>query len=152
MPGPLLFCYDGSDGSRSALRAAGELIAKPTDGFVLTVWQPAFVRLAVAGAFAPVGLANEAEIDEQEAKYAKEAAEAGARLAKEHGYDLTALAEPAAESVAHTVLEVADRLDVSLIVCGQRGRGPIRAALLGSVSHALAGHARRPVLIAPEGA
>jgi nucleotide-binding universal stress UspA family protein len=42
------------------------------------------------------------------------------------------------------------RSDAALVVCGQRGRGAIRSALLGSVSHALAAHAKRPVLIAPE--
>lgn len=151
MTGPVLFCYDGSDGSRAAMRAAGDLIGRPADGFVLSVWQPAYVRLAVAESFGSVPLTNEAEIDQQEAAFAQGAAEEGARLARERGFDLTALTEQARENVAHTILEVADRLDVALIVCGQRGRGAIRTALLGSVSHTLSAHARRPILIAPEG-
>ncbi len=56
------------------------------------------------------------------------------------------------QGVVEAILETADEVSARLIVCGQRGRGPIRAALLGSVSHALASHARRPVLIAPEAA
>jgi nucleotide-binding universal stress UspA family protein len=150
MPGPVLFCYDGSKGSRGALRSAGDLIARPSDGYVLTVWQPASLRLAFAGTFAPAVLSDEEEIDEQERSYAERVAEEGAKLAHDHGYDLTARVERAEQSVSHTIIETAAHLDVSLIVCGQRGRGALRTALLGSVSHALVSHTSRPILIAPE--
>jgi nucleotide-binding universal stress UspA family protein len=150
MAGPVLFCYDGSKGSQGALRSAGDLIARPSDGYVLTVWQPAALRFALAGAFSPAGLGDEGEIDEQEESYARQVADEGASLARDHGFDLSALVERAEQSVAHRILDVAQRLDVSLIVCGQRGRGPIRSVLLGSVSHALASHTVRPVLVAPE--
>lgn len=150
MPGPVLFCYDGSTGSRGAMRSAGDLIARPSDGFVLTVWQPATLRLTVAGAFAPAVLSDEEEIDEQERAYAQKVAEEGVKLGHDHGYDLTPLVERAGESVAHTIIETATRLNVSLIVCGQRGRGALRSALLGSVSHSLVAHAGRPILPAPE--
>ncbi len=150
MPGPILFCYDGSEGSRGALRSAGDLIARPSDGFVLTVWLPASLRLAVAGTFAPAVLSDEEQIDDQERSYAQRVAEEGVELGREHGYDLTALVERAGQSVSHTIIETAARLNVSLIICGQRGRGALRAALLGSVSHALAAHAGRPILLAPE--
>lgn len=42
----------------------------------------------------------------------------------------------------------ADR-DAELLVMGSRGRGPLRAALLGSTSHALAGEAPCPVVVVP---
>ena len=45
---PVLFCYDGSDGSKTALTAAAELI-KPADAVVLVVWTRAAVQLARAG-------------------------------------------------------------------------------------------------------
>jgi nucleotide-binding universal stress UspA family protein len=150
MPGPVLFCYDGSEGSRRALRSAGDLIARPSDGYVLTVWQPASLRLALAGTFAPAVLSDEAEMDEQEQSYAERVAEEGAQRGRDHGYDLKPLVERAVQSVSHTIIETAARLDVSLIVCGQRGLGPLRSALLGSVSHALVAHAGRPILLAPE--
>jgi nucleotide-binding universal stress UspA family protein len=54
------------------------------------------------------------------------------------------------QSVARTIDEIAEEIDAGLIVCGQRGRGSIGSALLGSTSHALAGHTKRPVLIAPQ--
>jgi nucleotide-binding universal stress UspA family protein len=147
--GPILFCYDGSTGSRSALQAAADLIIRPSDGYVLTVWQPVYLQLAAAGAFV-AGIPDEAEIDEQESAAAKAAADEGARLGKEHGFDLVPLTEQAQDGIAHTIMSVAERVQATLIVCGQRGRGPLRAALLGSVSHALSSHAHVPVLIAPE--
>lgn len=148
MDKPVLFCYDGSDGSKTALAAAAELI-KPTDAVVLAVWTPAAVQLAQAGSFI-VAIPNEGEVDEQEAASAQDIADEGAAGARGRGYDATARVAEATESVARTIAEVAQEIDAGLIVCGQRGRGPVTSALLGSVSHALAAHTKRPVLIAPQ--
>jgi nucleotide-binding universal stress UspA family protein len=145
---PVLFCYDGSDGSKTALGAAVELI-KPGDAVVLVVWTPAEVQLARAGSFL-VAIPNEGEIDEQEAARARQIAEEGAADARMRGYNASARIAQANESVAKTIDEVAQEIDAGLVVCGQRGRGPIGSALLGSVSHALAAHTKRPVLIAPQ--
>ena len=145
---PVLLCYDGSDGSKTALRAAVELI-KPADAVVLVVWTPAAVQLARAGSFL-VAVPNEGEIDEEEAARALQIAEEGAAGARSRGYNASARIAEANESVARTIDDVAEEIDAGLIVCGQRGRGPIGSALLGSVSHALAAHTKRPVLIAPQ--
>ncbi len=48
----MLFCFDGSDGSRGALRAAADLIDRPADAVVLTVWETIETQMALAGAFA----------------------------------------------------------------------------------------------------
>jgi nucleotide-binding universal stress UspA family protein len=144
----VLFCYDGSDGSKTALTAAVDVI-KPADAVVLVVWTPATVQLARAGSFV-VAVPNEGEIDEQEAATARHIAEEGAAGARTRGYNATARIEQANESVARTIDEVAQEIDARLVVCGQRGRGAIGSALLGSVSHALAAHTKRPVLIAPQ--
>ena len=145
---PVLFCHDGSEGSRTALAAAVELI-KPADAVVLVVWTPAVVQLARAGSFV-TAVPNEGEIDDEEAAAARQIAEEGAAGARERGYNASARIARATESVAKTIDEIAEEIDAGLIVCGQRGRGAIRSALLGSVSHALAAHAKRPVLIAPQ--
>ncbi len=149
MSRPVLFCYDGSDGSRAALSAAGELVKHHADAVVLTVWTPAVVSLVRAGSFV-TAVPNEGEIDEQEAAFAKRIAEEGAAGAREHGYNASPRIAQADSSVVATIGEFAREIDARLIVCGQRGRGPIRSALLGSVSHGLSGHAQRPVLIVPE--
>ena len=145
---PVLFCYDGSEGSKTALAAAVEVI-KPADAVVLAVWTPAALLLARAGSFV-VAVPNEGEIDEHEAASAREIAEEGAADAREHGYNASARIAQARESAAKTIDEIAQEIDAGLIVCGQRGRGAIGSALLGSVSHALAAHTRRPLLIAPQ--
>jgi len=145
---PVLFCYDGSDGSKTALGAVIELI-KPADAVVLVVWMPAAVQLARAGSFV-VAVPNEGEIDAQEADRARQIAEEGAAAARERGYNASARIAEANESVARTIDEIAQEIDAGLIVCGQRGRGALGSALLGSVSHALAAHTKRPVLIAPQ--
>jgi D-arabinose 5-phosphate isomerase GutQ len=72
MSKPVLFCSDGSDGSKTALTAAAEWI-KPSDAVVLTVWTRAEVQLARAGSFL-VAIPNEGEIDEQEAALAQQIA------------------------------------------------------------------------------
>jgi nucleotide-binding universal stress UspA family protein len=147
--GPVLFCFDGSDGSRGAMRAAAELIERPADAVVLTVWETIETQMALAGAFT-AGAVADADLDSDEEAFAKSVAEEGALRANEHGYKATAMTRQSLDGIAKAILDTADELSARLIVCGQRGRGPLRAALLGSVSHALASHTRRPVLIAPE--
>jgi len=144
---PVLFCYDGSEGSKTALRAAADLI-KPADAVVLVAWTPAAVQLARAGSFL-VDVPNEGEIDEHEAEAARGIAEEGAVAARARGYNASARVAQANESVARTIDQIAQEIDAGLVVCGQRGRGMLGSALLGSVSHALAMHTKRPVLIAP---
>jgi nucleotide-binding universal stress UspA family protein len=148
--GPVLFCFDGSEGSRSALRAAGRLIDRPAEAVVLTVWETIEAKLALAGGFAAGFPTDLGGLDEEEEASARSVAEEGARLASEHGYQAAPQIRQSYRGTSRTILEVADELSARLIVCGQRGRGAVRAALLGSVSHALASHTRRPVLIAPE--
>jgi nucleotide-binding universal stress UspA family protein len=146
---PVLFCYDGSDGSRSALRAAGELVTHPADAVVLVAWMSAVASLVRAGSFF-TAVPNEGEIDDEEAALAKRIAEEGAASAREHGYNASARVAQADISIVGTIGEIAEEIDAGLIVCGQRGRGAIRSTLLGSVSHGLSAHAKRPVLIVPK--
>ena len=76
--GPVLFCFDGSDGAREAMRAAGKLITRPVDAVVLTVWETIATRLALAGAFAAGITAGGADLDTEEESYARSVAEEGA--------------------------------------------------------------------------
>ena len=124
-------------------------ITQPADAVVLAVWMSAVVSLVRAGSFL-TAVPNEGEIDEQEAAFAKRIAEEGAAGAREHGFNASARIAQADSSVVGTIGEIAVEIDAALIVCGQRGRGAIRSAVLGSVSHGISAHAQRPVLIAPE--
>lgn len=80
-----------------------------------------------------------------------------ARLARRFGHALadaagaqlrqwTAVHEPARE-----IARAAADEHVDLVVCGSRGRGPLRSLLLGSVSEQLAGRVSCPVVIARNG-
>jgi len=145
----VLFCYDGSEGSKAALSAAVELVMHPADAVVLVVWTPIVVQLARGGSLL-AAVPNEGQMDEEEAAAAQRLADAGAEALRGRGYNAWARIAQANESVATTIREVAREIDAGLIVCGQRGRGALASAVWGSVSHQLSAHAERPVLIAPQ--
>lgn len=149
LTGPTLVCYDGSAGSRNALRSVGPVVAV-RDFVVLTVWQSLTTRLAATSGFALVVPDDEAELDAQEEAAAREAAEEGARRCREAGFTAAARVAESVAPVWETIVAVADEIDSALIVCGTRGRGSVQSALLGSTSLALLRHAHRPLLIAPE--
>jgi nucleotide-binding universal stress UspA family protein len=132
------------------MRAAADLINRPVDVVVLTVWETLATRLALAGAFAAGNTTGGADLDAEEESYARSVAEEGALRASEHGYKASAMIKESFDGIPRAILEAADEVSARLIVCGQRGRGPLRSALLGSVSHTLASHTRHPILIAPE--
>ena len=47
------------------------------------------------------------------------------------------------------IVDVADEINAAVIVVGSRGLNGLEEAIKGSVSHAVAEHAGRPVLIVP---
>jgi nucleotide-binding universal stress UspA family protein len=149
MARPVLLCYDGSEGSKAALSVAVDLVMHPADAVVLVVWTPIAVQLARGGSLL-AAVPNEGEMDDEEMAAAQRIADEGAAGATGRGYNASARIARANESVARTISEVAREIDARLIVCGQRGRGAIASAVLGSVSHQLSAHAKRPVLIAPQ--
>ena len=69
----------------------------------------------------------------------------GARRA---GFDAEARAT-IAPTTWQGIVDVADELDAAVIVVGSCGLGGLREFTRGSVSHDVATHARRPVLIVP---
>jgi nucleotide-binding universal stress UspA family protein len=149
MDKPVLFCYDGSAGSKAALSVAVELVMHPADAIVLVVWTPVAVQLARGGSLL-VAVPNEGQMDDAEIVAAQRLADAGAEGLRARGYSASARVAEASESVAETIGEIAREIDARLIVCGQRGRGAFASAVLGSVSHQLSAHAERPVLIVPQ--
>jgi nucleotide-binding universal stress UspA family protein len=75
-------------------------------------------------------------------------------LAREAGIEPSlevAVGETAAE-ITDAILGIAAGADADLIVVGSRGLGPMKQAVLGSVSHGVVTHAEIPVLVFKRGA
>lgn len=141
---PILICYDGSDDAQRAIDAAADLLG-PRRAVVLDVGPPLTTAESLA-VMAPVtpGAAFE-ELNEDDAR---QRARAGTELAQRAGF----VAEARAGLAAPTwegIVDAADEIDAALIVLGSRGLSGVRERFEGSVSHDVAEHAGRPVLIVP---
>jgi nucleotide-binding universal stress UspA family protein len=150
--GPVLFCFDGSVGSRTALATAAELLT-PRDAVVLTVWETIAMRLMAGGLNAGLGgtyVPDEGDLDRREEATARQAADQGAQAARLRGWEANARTEQAGMAVWLTVIQIADEIEASLIVCGARGLNRVKRAILGSVSEAVLHHSHRLTLISPQ--
>jgi nucleotide-binding universal stress UspA family protein len=145
----ILIAYDGSQDAKAAIQHAGDLMPG-TAMTVLTIWEPFATMLARTPAtLRPLAAVHDADdIDRQEANAAEESAKEGVQLARAAGLDATSLTTSLHGSVADTIIEQADRLDVDAIVVGSRGLTGM-ALLLGSVSLAIVQRADRTVVIVP---
>ena len=140
----ILICYDGSENAALAVDAAAALLG-PRDAVVLTV-APAMTfaeSMAATSSLVPGGAFEDLnEID------ARRRAEDGAERARRAGFEAEARAT-IASTTWQGIVDVADELDAAAIVIGSRGLAGVRELAHGSVSHEVATHARRPVLIVP---
>jgi nucleotide-binding universal stress UspA family protein len=142
--GQILVCYDGSKEAERAVDAAAALLGR-RHAVVLNVG-PAMTfaeGIAATSSVVPGGAFEDLNLAE-----ARRCAEAGATRGLRAGLD----AEPRATIAPTTwqgIVGVADEIDATAIVIGSRGLSGLREVARGSVSHDVAAHARRPVLIVP---
>ena len=147
---PLLLCYDGSPDSIEAIEVAGELIGGGP-ALVIHVWLPPSALMLAARIVAdshPLAPAI-AEFDEAAHKEAERIAAEGAEAASRVGFEAAPLTERAGHGVWRTIVKVADERDARAVIVGSHGRSAAASAVLGSVSHGVVNHCRRPVLVAP---
>jgi len=142
----IVVCYDGSDESKRAVEVAAALLGR-RHAVVLNV-APAMTL--VQSAAATPSLVPAGAFEDLNRADALTRAEAGAARARRAGLDAEARAT-IAQSTWQGIVEVADELDAAAIVIGSRGLNGFRELARGSVSHEVATHARRPVLIVPPG-
>jgi nucleotide-binding universal stress UspA family protein len=141
---PILICYDGSADSDRAIEAAAVLLG-PRRAVVVCV-EPTLTAAESVAAVSAVVPGN--AFEDLNTDSAMEKARAGAIRAREAGFE----AEPRAElgePVWESIVDVADEIDASVIVLGSRGLKGISEEFKGSVSHDVAEHAGRPVLVVP---
>jgi nucleotide-binding universal stress UspA family protein len=142
MAQPVLIAHDGSPASAAAIKVAGDLLG-PRPAVVVNVWGP-ILAAAPAGALP----ANLPELDSQLAEAAEKAAQEGARLASDAGFE----AEPRTASQTPAwlgIVSLAEELDAAAIVVGARGLSGFKSALLGSTSNGVVHHTKRPVIVIP---
>jgi nucleotide-binding universal stress UspA family protein len=145
---PVLLCYDGSAGSIHAIETAAALFPGRKT-IVLHVWSPIAVIAAAYGGMVSLPAYDDQVLQESALKIAA----AGARLAAANGLDARAeVTEVTFDGTARSILNAADRHDAGIIVLGARGLSAFKSMLLGSVSHSVAQHAHRPVLVVPPAA
>jgi nucleotide-binding universal stress UspA family protein len=141
---PILICYDDSESARHAIDAAAALLPNRR-AVVLDVGPP----LTVAESFAVIApVTPGAAFEGLNEDDARQRARVGAERARAAGFEAEArstLGSPTWEGIT----DIADEIDAAVIVMGSRGLTGAREAFEGSVSHQVAEHANRPVLIVP---
>jgi nucleotide-binding universal stress UspA family protein len=146
--GPVLLCYDGSEGARHAIEVAGVLL-KNHEARVFHSWESWTARTpslvgAVSGSVA--GMAR--ELDEIGEEQSSDLVDAGCGVAAEAGFRALPVSGRCEGPVWRAILDRASEENASLIVVGSRGMSGL-SAVLGSVSHGVVHHAKRPVLVVP---
>lgn len=149
---PILVAFDGSDTAQAAVETAARLF--PTRRLVVTsVWEPGLaIAMSTTTDMTGIGYVaptpeEMATMDRAQRDHAIDAAERGARIARELGAD----AEPNPISdegkIGETLAALADQLNADAIVVGSRGLGAFKAGLFGSTSRDVLGNTTRPVVV-----
>jgi nucleotide-binding universal stress UspA family protein len=148
-PTKILLATDGSKDAEVAARTATDL-AKSTSSELHIVYvghmPPVFYESPGAWALDPDLRGRMGERAEEGARtkldeQVQRVKESGGEVVGAHAR----LGRPDAEIVG-----LAEELGAGLIVLGSRGLGPLRSALMGSVSHSVVRHAHCPVLVVRE--
>lgn len=142
----------GLDGSDQALSAATWAIrlAKAASAEVVAVFAispPTYVESAVAGLAGPT---VPPQFDQEwRADMTKEFEDHWCQPIRDAGVRLKTVMRDGRP--ASVIAQVAEEVDADIIVVGRRGRGGVAELLLGSFSHELVLHSKRPVLVVSGG-
>ncbi|MCU1648587.1 MAG: universal stress protein [Nocardia sp.] len=149
----MLIAYDGSENARRAVEYAGRFLAADR-AVVLTAWEPMARQAArlsgLSGVMQPEWMSDD-EIEDIAFVDARTINSEGVRLAELAGLNAEARTVECTTTIWNGIVEVADELDVDIIVAGTRGATGIRALLHSSVADAVLKHCHRPVLLVPPG-
>ncbi|WP_405486957.1 universal stress protein [Nocardia sp. NBC_00511] len=147
----MLIAYDGSENARRAVEYAGRFLAADR-AVVVTAWEPMVRQAArlsgLSGVMQPEWMSDD-DIEDIAFADAKNINAEGVRLAKIAGLNAEARTVESGSTIWNAIVEVADELDVDIIVAGTRGATGLRALLHSSVADAVLKHCHRPVLVVP---
>lgn len=144
MFGNVLVAIDGSADSDRALGHAIDLAA--SEHANLTIFSA--LQLPPAYAYATPGATALTDLDEQVRTETEQIVrDAAERAPKDISVRTVITEEPAKPALLKQIVEG----EHDLVVMGSRGRGAVRSALLGSVSHYILNHSDVPVLIVHAG-
>jgi nucleotide-binding universal stress UspA family protein len=141
---PILMCYDGSTEAQRAIDVAASVL-RARRAVVLDVGPMLTTAesLAAVSSVVPGNAFEDLNTDD-----ALQKARDGAERARLAGFDAEVRAE-LDEPTWQGIVDVADELDAAVIVLGSRALDGVHEVFEGSVSHDVAEHAGRPVLIVP---
>jgi nucleotide-binding universal stress UspA family protein len=145
-----LYCYDGSADAKEAIARSTALLGAH-HAVVMCVFE-SILAMPAGGDFPypdMVPVEDAGEVDRAARERALELAGEGCDLLRAAGVRATPTAVEGVGAVWRTILAEADDRDAAVIVLGSRGLTGVRSLVLGSVSHGVANHSRRPVLIIP---
>jgi len=150
-PERALLCFDGSADAANAIAVAGALLGSP-EATVVTVWEPVAVwepydPAAVLSAGVSRLSSERLGLDEIACETAQATMQRGVELARQAGFN--ASGELKRGKAWRAICEAAEEIEAAPIVLGARGLSRVQSLLLGSVSGAVAVHARRALLIVP---
>ncbi len=144
---PVLVCYDGSEGSRTALDAALQMFSAPL--VVASYWQPFGESPKPFSLSLLEVIQDKASVNEREEALAQGVANEGAAIAEAAGAAVEAVAMKVTVPIDSAILGHADELDALAIVLGSRGRSNLGSILLGDVAGDVVQLANRPVFVVP---
>ena len=145
-PTTILLATDGSEEAQAAAKTAADL-AKSTNSelHLIYVGHMPSIFYESAGTMA-LDPDLQSRLEEEAEEAAKTNLEKQVQKIREAGIEVAAIHT----SVGFPDVEIvglAERLGAGLIVMGSRGRGPLKRALMGSVSDSVVRHAHCPVLV-----
>lgn len=147
----MLIAYDGSENARRAVEYAGRYLTA-NRAVVLTAWEPMVRQAArltgISGVMQPDWVTDD-EIEDVAFSDAKTVNAEGLKLAGLAGLNAEARTVECTTTIWNAIVDVADELDVDIIVAGTRGATGIKALLHSSVADAVLKHCHRPVFLVP---
>lgn len=137
----ILLATDGSEQSKAAVK---EVATRPFPANTEVRIVSAYERTPIITAIEPMGVSQEyyVKADNHALKAAENASENAAKILRKENPTLTVTTIVIEGSPKSVILEEAEAFGADLIVVGSHGYGMLERFLLGSVSHAVALHAK----------